>query len=66
LKVAEAGSKSFGGSVKIDILIEYQVYQLLAVSGGTGRRCKSEGTQGKVIVQYSCILLGQEPLQQKE
>lgn len=37
-KVAEAGSKSFGGSVKIDILIEYQVYELVAVSGVRGEK----------------------------
>lgn len=66
LKVAEAGSKSLGESVKISILVEYQVYELMAVLEGRGRRCESEGTPGKMVVQYACIPLGQEPLQQKQ
>lgn len=51
MKVAEAGRESIEESVKISILVEYQVYELMAVLEGRERRCESEGTQGKMVVQ---------------
>lgn len=38
-------------SVKISILVEYQIYELIAVLEGRERRCESEGRQGKMVVQ---------------
>lgn len=51
MKVAEAGSESLEESEKISIPVEYQVYELMAVLEGRERRCESEGTQGKIVVQ---------------
>lgn len=52
--------------MKINTLIKYQVYELLAALGGRWRRCESEGTQRKVVVQSAYVPPGQEPLQQKD
>lgn len=50
LEVAEAGGESLEKSVKISILVEYRVYELMVLLEGRGRSCESEGTQGKMVV----------------